>query len=111
MTRRLEHEEIHTRLAGLADWRLAPDAGSISREWTFRDFNEAFGFMTRIALLADKADHHPDWSNVYNHVAISLTTHDAGGLTVRDFALAEAIDRIASQYGPTGATPAPGGPL
>ena len=62
----------------------------------FKDFSEAFAFMTRVALLAQAADHHPDWSNVYNKVSVTLTTHDAGGLTAKDVALAEAIDRLLS---------------
>jgi 4a-hydroxytetrahydrobiopterin dehydratase len=63
----------------------------------FADFNAAFGFMTRVALVAEKLDHHPEWSNVWNRVTITLTTHDAGGLSGRDLALAEAIDRIAKE--------------
>jgi 4a-hydroxytetrahydrobiopterin dehydratase len=73
-------------------WTLSADGRSIRRSFRFADFNEAFGFMTRVALAAEKADHHPDWSNVYNRVEIALTTHDAGGLTRRDFDLARAID-------------------
>ncbi|MDG6719360.1 4a-hydroxytetrahydrobiopterin dehydratase [Staphylococcus aureus] len=66
----------------------------MSRRFVFSDFNEAFGFMTRVSLLAEKADHHPEWSNVWNRVDIVLTTHDAGGLSARDIAMAEAIDAL-----------------
>ncbi len=79
--------------AGL--WTPDPDARSIARTLIFRDFNAAFGFMTRVALEAEKADHHPEWSNVWNRVEIRLTTHDAGGLTEKDFALAAFIDAAA----------------
>lgn len=68
--------------------------GRLHRELTFADFSEAFGFMTRVALAAEKADHHPDWSNSWNTVTIDLVSHDAGGLTERDVALAEAIDTL-----------------
>jgi len=79
----------------LPEWRLAEGRDAIVRGFRFADFNAAWGFMCRIALLAEKADHHPEWSNVYNRVEILLTTHDAGGLSRRDVALAQAIDAIA----------------
>ena len=69
-------------------------AGAISHAFKFKDFSEAFAFMTRVALVAEKAGHHPDWSNSYNSVTITLSTHDAGGLTEKDIALAQAIDKI-----------------
>lgn len=72
-------------------WTLAADQKSIHQSFKFKNFSEAFAFMTRVALLAEAADHHPDWSNVYNKVDITLSTHDAGGLTQKDLALAEAI--------------------
>ena len=81
-------------LASLPHWSLAREGKAIARSFRFADFNEAFGFMTHVALLADKVDHHPEWSNVYNRVEIELTTHDAGGLSVRDVAMAKAIDRL-----------------
>jgi 4a-hydroxytetrahydrobiopterin dehydratase len=81
-------------LATLPDWSLRADGLAIERKFTFSDFNAAFGFMTRVALLADKHDHHPEWSNVYNRVEITLTTHDAGGLSLRDVAMAKAIDAL-----------------
>jgi 4a-hydroxytetrahydrobiopterin dehydratase len=81
-------------LSVLPDWSLRADGRAIERKLGFADFNEAFGFMTRVALLADKHDHHPEWSNVYNRVEITLTTHDAGGLSLRDVAMAKAIDAL-----------------
>ena len=81
-------------LAGLPDWKLSADGLAISRRFTFADFSAAFAFMTRVALLAEKADHHPEWSNVWSKVDITLTTHDAGGLSARDMAMATAIDMI-----------------
>lgn len=89
-------------LAALPRWRTADDPRpAIVRELRFADFNAAFGFMTRVALMADKLDHHPEWSNVYNRVTVVLTTHDAGGLTDKDLTLARFIDDAA---GTTGAT-------
>jgi 4a-hydroxytetrahydrobiopterin dehydratase len=75
-------------------WTLAPDKDAIRRSFKFVDFNEAWGFMTRVALLAEKMDHHPEWSNVWNSVQIELSTHDAGGLSDRDIKLAQAINRL-----------------
>ena len=69
-------------------------AERLSREWKFADFSSAFAFMTRVAFLAEKADHHPNWSNAYSRVTIELSTHDAGGVTALDFGLAEEIDRL-----------------
>ena len=79
----------------LPHWTLVPGRDAIQRSFTFDDFNAAFGFMTRVALLAEKQDHHPEWFNVWNRVDITLSTHDAGGLSSRDIDLAEAIDRLA----------------
>ncbi|MDQ0248271.1 4a-hydroxytetrahydrobiopterin dehydratase [Sphingomonas kyeonggiensis] len=81
-------------LAALPDWTWEPGRDAITRKFVFKDFNQAFGFMTRVALLADKADHHPEWSNVWNKVDILLTTHDAGGLSTRDIQMAQAIDAL-----------------
>ena len=78
--------------AELPGWSLAKGRDAIRREFRFRDFSEAWGFMARVALLAEAQDHHPEWSNVYNRVDILLTTHDAGGLSERDLRLARAID-------------------
>jgi len=80
-----------TRLKG---WIYDPAADTISHDFKFKDFSEAFGFMARVALLAQAADHHPEWSNVYNKVRITLTTHDAGGLTKKDVELAAQIDQL-----------------
>jgi 4a-hydroxytetrahydrobiopterin dehydratase len=84
------------RMAEVPLWRLSGDARSIERTLEFADFKEAFGFMVRAAMEAERADHHPNWSNVYGRVEICLTTHDAGGLTLKDFSLAKAIDAAAS---------------
>ncbi|MGE4481795.1 4a-hydroxytetrahydrobiopterin dehydratase [Acidocella sp.] len=73
-------------------WQWAPDGKSITRTVTFKNFTEAFSFMTYVALLAEKADHHPDWSNTYNKVSISLSTHSAGAVTEKDMQLARAIN-------------------
>ena len=91
---RLTDPERAAALAKLPLWRLRDDGLAIVRKFKFSDFSEAFGFMTRVAITADKADHHPEWNNVYNRVEITLTTHDAGGLSARDEALATAIDAI-----------------
>lgn len=81
-------------LAALPDWSYDAGRDAITRRFTFADFNAAFGFMTRVALLAEKSDHHPEWSNVWNRVDILLTTHDAGGLSTRDIQMAQAIDAL-----------------
>ena len=86
-------------LAQLPSWSLAPDATALSRHREFADFNEAFAFMARVALMAERRDHHPDWSNAYNVVDVTLTTHDAQGLTMKDIELARFIDRIAAGTG------------
>lgn len=91
---KLSDAEREEALTGFPDWQLRADGLAIERKLKFRDFNEAFGFMTRVALLADKHDHHPEWSNVYNRVEITLTTHDAGGLSARDVTMAKAIDAL-----------------
>lgn len=84
--------------AGLAEnfpqWRLLSDRDAIFRQFRFADFRQAFAFMTQVALLAEKFDHHPEWSNVYNRVDITLSTHDCGGLSGRDLKLAAAIDQL-----------------
>ena len=81
-------------LAEFPGWTLREDNEAITRMFTFADFNEAFGFMARVALYADKADHHPEWFNVYNRVEMTLTTHDSGGLSARDAAMARFIEGI-----------------
>ena len=94
MVAKLTDAERQAALAELTGWSLAAGPDTIRKSFRFRDFVEAFGFMTRVALLAEKADHHPEWSNVYNKVEILLTTHDADGLSARDVALAKAIDAL-----------------
>ena len=86
-------------LATLPGWQHDGQRDAITREFVFADFNQAFGFMTQIALLADKRDHHPEWSNVYNRVSITLTTHDADGLTQNDIDLARFADEAATRFG------------
>ncbi|WP_374409169.1 4a-hydroxytetrahydrobiopterin dehydratase [Pelagerythrobacter sp.] len=91
---RLTDAERDEMLRAHPEWSLIREGEAIARTFEFADFNAAFGFMTRVALLADKADHHPEWSNVYNRVEIALTTHDAGGLSRRDAEMAKAIDAL-----------------
>jgi 4a-hydroxytetrahydrobiopterin dehydratase len=85
-------------LAGLTHWRHDQQRDAITRAFAFVDFAEAFAFMTQIALVAERSNHHPEWSNVYNKVEITLTTHDAGGLTQRDIDLAQEADRIFQRF-------------
>jgi len=93
--RKIEPSRLASLLTELPQWRYQPErGGSITRDWVFVDFNEAFAFMARVALLAERYDHHPEWSNVYNRVSITLTTHDAGGLSSRDLELAQRIDNL-----------------
>ena len=96
MATKLSAEARRTALATLAGWQDASNRDAITKTFVFADFNEAFGFMTRAALVAEKMDHHPEWSNVYKTVAVTLSTHDAGGVIARDIALAEAMERIAA---------------
>ncbi|MBD8066549.1 4a-hydroxytetrahydrobiopterin dehydratase [Devosia sp. PTR5] len=94
MAKKLLPQERDQALQSLPEWRHDEADQCISREFRFRDFSQAFGFMARVALLAEKAGHHPDWSNSYNRVRISLTTHDAGGLSQKDVDLAGSIDGL-----------------
>ena len=89
---RLTETETAELLAACPGWTLRADGLAICRTFTFADFAQAFGFMARVAIHAEKADHHPEWFNVYNRVEITLTTHDAGGLSARDAAMARVID-------------------
>lgn len=91
---RLTDAERADALAELSRWRLREDGSAIERSFRFADFSQAFAFMARVAMLAEKLDHHPEWSNVWNRVDIALTTHDAGGLSGRDVAMARAIDSM-----------------
>jgi len=83
-------------LKKLSHWKAVEGRDAISRSFKFKDFNEAFGFMARVALLADKMDHHPEWFNVYNKVDVTLSTHDAGGVTQNDVDMATAMDSYAA---------------
>jgi len=94
MVEQLNEAERATALDVLGEWDFDEARDALTRAFVFADFVEAFGFMTRVAILAEKADHHPEWSNIYNRVDILLTTHDAGGLSWRDVELAKAIDAL-----------------
>jgi len=95
----LSPEELAAGLAELDDWHLSEDGLKLSKRFRFSDFRQAFGFMTECALYAEKLDHHPEWSNVYSRVDVTLTTHDSGGLTGRDIKLARAMDTAAAARG------------
>lgn len=95
MPKRLSSTEIAEALVGLPGWSLAEGREAITKRFVFADFNAAFGFMARVALAAEKLDHHPEWSNVYRTVDVVLSTHDAGGLTELDVRLARAMDGFA----------------
>jgi len=90
----LNETERAAALDALGDWDFDDARDALTRQFVFGNFSEAFAFMTRVAMLAEKAEHHPEWSNVYNRVDIALTTHDAGGLSHRDVDLATAIDAL-----------------
>lgn len=94
MVEQLSQAERADALDGLPDWDVDEARDAITRTFTFDDFSQAFAFMTQVALLAEKADHHPEWSNVYNRVDVLLTTHDAGGLSERDIDMAQNIDSL-----------------
>ena len=95
MTAKLTGKARTTALASLKGWKKVPKRDAIAKGFKFADFNQAWGFMTRVALAAEKADHHPEWFNVYNRVEVTLSTHDAGGVSAKDVALARFIDSIA----------------
>ena len=99
MAERLSAEARISALEGLPGWSDVPGREAIARTFTFKDFNEAFGFMTRAALVAEKSDHHPEWRNVYKTVEVVLATHDAGGVTEKDVELAKAMNAIAKSLG------------
>lgn len=96
---KLDSTAISEKLAAVVDWSVDAGETALSRTFKFADFSEAFGFMSRAALVAEKLDHHPEWKNVYRTVEVRLTTHDAGGLTGLDFELAVAMDQIAQGTG------------
>ena len=95
MVRKLDETERSALLARFPEWTHEPSRDAITRQFKFADFAQAFGFMASVAIIAEKMDHHPEWSNVYNRVDILLTTHDADGLSERDAKLAEAIEALA----------------
>ena len=95
MQKKLTDAERAAALSGLPGWTLVAGREAISKRFTFADFSQAFGFMTRAALVAERMNHHPEWFNVWNKVDVTLATHDAGGLTKLDLELAAAMDKIA----------------
>jgi len=95
MAQKLTGEARKAALAKLSGWSEVKGRDAITKKFVFKDFNEAFGFMTRAALVAEKLDHHPEWFNVYKNVEVTLSTHDAGGLTELDVKLAETMNRLA----------------
>jgi 4a-hydroxytetrahydrobiopterin dehydratase len=96
MAQKLSGDARSRALARLHGWSEVSGRDAISKKFVFADFNEAFGFMARVALMAEKLDHHPEWFNVYKTVDVTLSTHDAGGVTELDIKLAEAMDKFAS---------------
>ncbi len=94
MAQRLTEAERSALHTSLPEWGMAEGRDAIRREFRFKDFSQAWGFMARVALLAEQQNHHPEWSNVWATVKIELSTHDAGGLTAKDVALAQAIDAL-----------------
>ncbi|HMM15593.1 MAG TPA: 4a-hydroxytetrahydrobiopterin dehydratase [Parvibaculum sp.] len=99
MIERLTDAARRKALQSLKGWTKVRGRDAIAKTYLFRDFNEAFGFMSRVALAAEKSDHHPEWFNVYNKVEVTLTTHDANGVSERDIRLAQFMDRIAGRAG------------
>jgi 4a-hydroxytetrahydrobiopterin dehydratase len=99
MAEGLSAEARKSALKALPAWKEIAGREAIARTFTFKDFNEAFGFMARAALVAEKRDHHPEWKNIYKTVEVVLATHDAGGVTTQDIEMAKAMDEIARQFG------------
>ena len=97
MVEKLTDAERKAALAELPGWSAVEGRDAITRTYQFKDFNEAFGWMSRVALIAEKMDHHPEWFNVWNRVEVTLSTHDAGGLTARDTKLAKKMDQLAGE--------------
>lgn len=98
MRKKLSPSQVKEMLAEATHWRHDEEREAIVREFVFKDFSQAFSFMTQVALAAEKFDHHPEWANVYNRVNIVLTTHDAGGLTERDFEIAKRADAAFDRF-------------
>jgi len=97
MTEKLRADQRAQALGRIPEWKPVDGRDAISRSFKFKDFSEAFGFMARSALVAERMNHHPEWFNVWNKVDVTLSTHDAGGLTERDIKLAEAMDKLAAR--------------
>lgn len=93
--KKLDHAARAAALRGLLGWHEVKGRDAIARQFTFKNFGEAFAFMARVALLAEKLDHHPEWSNVYNKIDVTLSTHDAGGVTEKDIEMAKAMEEYA----------------
>ena len=93
MTEKLEKEKADVEIAALEGWKRSENRDAMEKSYRFKNFNEAFAFMTRVALMAEKMDHHPEWFNVYNRVDVTLTTHDAGGLSEKDVKLARFMEK------------------
>lgn len=105
---KLTSTEVSTLLQALPDWRHETGRGGlIAREFKFHDFAQAFGFMAQVAVIAESRNHHPEWFNVYNRVQVTLTTHDAGGLTMKDIELARTMDRVAAALAQQAEEPTP----
>ena len=100
MTMKLQGKARAEALAKIDGWVEVEGRDAIAKTFKFKDFNAAFGWMTRVAMVAEVADHHPEWFNVYNRVEVTLSTHDAGGLTEKDIALASRMDRFAGDVAP-----------
>ena len=96
--KKLDKAEATAHLQSLPQWTLDASTGSISREFVLTDFVQAFSFMTQIAIAAERANHHPEWRNVYNRVHVTWTTHDAGGLTTNDMTMAKFCDQASANY-------------
>jgi len=94
MTELLSTEEREKEIGSLKDWHQRTDRNAMEKKFMFKDFNEAFAFMSRVALTAEKMDHHPEWFNVYNRVEVILATHSAGGITMKDIKLARFMDQV-----------------
>ncbi len=99
MAERLTETTISSEMAELPDWTINTDHTAVSRQFTFRNFNQAFGFMARVAMLAEQINHHPEWANVYHRVTVTLTTHDVGGLSELDIKMAHAMNTMAAELG------------
>ncbi|HTK85625.1 MAG TPA: 4a-hydroxytetrahydrobiopterin dehydratase [Patescibacteria group bacterium] len=96
MAEKLGEDTVNKEMEKLAGWSRVPNRSAISKTFQFKSFSQAWAFMSRVALLAEKMNHHPEWFNVYNRVDVTLSTHDAGGLSELDFKMAEKMDRFAS---------------